>query len=69
MTEKKCSVPLHVLYDAPYELVLSDSVYAKVVANNYYGTGPASAPGNGATIVMVPHPPVQLTNDGSITNS
>ena len=65
----KCNVPLEVLYDEPYNLELGDSVYAKVLSGNFYGEGPISASGNGATIVLVPHPPVLLVNDAAKTNA
>lgn len=69
VAEAQCTVPLEVLYAEPYNLVLGDSVYAKVLAGNFYGEGPISASGNGATIVLVPHPPVQLVNDAAKTNA
>lgn len=69
VTNTECTVPLEVLYAEPYNMVLGDSIYAKVLASNYYGEGPVSAPGNGATIVLVPHPPTSLRNDGAITDA
>lgn len=69
VTNTLCTLPVEVLYEEPYNLVLGDSIYAKVLASNYYGEGPVSAPGNGATIVLVPHPPTSLTNDGAITDA
>jgi hypothetical protein len=65
----ECVVPLDVLTQAPYNLVLGDSIYAKVMPINFYGDGQISTGGNGATVVLVPSAPVQLTNDGSITNA
>ena len=52
----------------PHSLSLGDSVYAKVLAINYYGEGLMSNSGNGATCVLVPTKPIFLTNDGAITS-
>jgi hypothetical protein len=65
----ECVVPLDVITQEPYNLVLGDSIYAKAIPANVYGEGQMSTGGNGATIVLVPSAPVQLTNDGSITNA
>lgn len=51
------------LINEPYSLSLGDSVYAKIIAVNYYGQGIFSSAGNGATCVLVPSAPLQLAND------
>lgn len=68
VTNRACTVPLAVLTSAPYSLALGDSVYAQIVAVNFYGDGGISASGNGATCVLVPSPPTALLNNGAITN-
>ena len=57
------------LTSAPYSLILGDSVYAKVVAYNIYGDSVSSDAGNGATIVLVPNPPVSLADNTTVTNA
>jgi hypothetical protein len=52
---------------SPHTLSLGDSVFAKVVAINFYGEGIMSNAGNGATCVLVPTKPIYLTNDGAVT--
>ena len=66
---KSCSVPLATLTNAPYSLAFGDSVFAKVVAINYYGESIESEEGNGAIIKLVPDAPVDLVNDVSITTA
>jgi hypothetical protein len=51
-------MPLLTLIESPYELSLGDSVYAKIIAINYYGQGIFSSAGNGATCVLVPSAPL-----------
>ena len=53
--------------EPPYLLVKGSSVYAKVIATNYYGDSEFSVSGNGAVILLVPDAPVNLTNDPTIT--
>lgn len=59
---------LSVLTSAPYNLALGDSVFAQILAINFYGEGGISVAGNGATCVLVPSPPTALMNNGAITN-
>jgi hypothetical protein len=54
---------LSVLTSVPYMLTLGDSVFAKIVAINYYGMSAESDAGNGATVLYVPSAPVNLAND------
>jgi hypothetical protein len=51
-------MPLLTLINAPYALSLGDSVYAKIIAINFYGQGIFSSAGNGATCVLVPSAPL-----------
>jgi hypothetical protein len=57
-----------VLTSAPYSLELGDSVFAQIIAVNFYGEGGVSVAGNGATCVLVPSPPTALMNNGAVTN-
>ena len=60
LNQQSCYVPLATLVSSPYNLQLLDSVYAKVTAQNYYGTTALSLSGNGALIFLVPDPPENL---------
>jgi hypothetical protein len=62
-------IPLLTLQADPYNLVQGDSVEAIVTATNLYLEGPASLPGSGAIIVLVPNPPVGLADDKLVTNA
>lgn len=57
------------LRSAPYSLVFGDSVFARVVAINYYGESLASDSGNGATILLVPDSPIVLSDIPSVTTA
>ena len=61
-------MPILDLVSAPYSLSLGDSVYAKIIAINQYGQGIFSSAGNGATCVLVPSPPLMLTNNVDVTS-
>jgi hypothetical protein len=37
VTDRTCTMPLLTLIEAPYSLSLGDSVYAKIIAVNFYG--------------------------------
>ena len=52
----------------PYNLTKGNSVFASISAANYYGTSPKSNNGNGAIMIIIPDPPILLTNNASITN-
>lgn len=54
---------------APYSLNLGDSVYAKIVAINFYGESIESDAANGATVLLVPSSPVNLQDDVATTNA
>ena len=69
VTDRYCTIPLLTLQDNPYNLVQGDSVVAIVTATNLYLEGPASLPGSGAIIVLVPNPPIGLADDKLVTNA
>jgi hypothetical protein len=54
---------------ASYNLDGGDSVYAKVVAVNFYGESAHSTAGNGAYYTRVPDPPVNVGEDVSLRTS
>lgn len=54
---------------APFNLELGNTIYAKVVAFNYYGDSQSSPEGSGSVIQLVPDAPVNLQNDLSFTSS
>jgi hypothetical protein len=58
-----------VLTSSPYLLTLGDSVFAKVVAINFYGESISSDAGNGGTILSVPSSPVGLANNVAVTTA
>lgn len=65
----ECTVPLSALTASPYDLLLGDSVYAKIVAINFYGESVDSDAGNGATILLVPSAPVNIQDDTGVTSA
>jgi len=54
---------------APYNLVLAESIYVKVVATNFYGDSPQSLAGNGAQMQLVPDAPISLANNKAVTDA
>jgi hypothetical protein len=68
LTNRYCQITLDALRAAPYNLVQGDSVYARIVARNAYGSSDYSAAGNGASLQLVPEPPTSLTNDPTTTS-
>lgn len=65
----ECTVPFAILTASPYNLQLGDSVYAKVIAINFYGESVESDAANGATILLVPSAPVNLREDTVVTSA
>ena len=57
------------LHSSPFTLTLGETVDAKVIAYNKYGSSGVSVVGNGATIIAVPEAPVNLRSDGSVTSA
>jgi hypothetical protein len=54
ISDTLCSISLFTLIEAPYSLVQGESIYAKIVASNFYGDSPISLGGNGAVMQVVP---------------
>jgi hypothetical protein len=50
-------------------LVKGQSVYAEIIATNFYGNSSASTAGNGGVIVLVSDAPLNLANNPSVTNA
>lgn len=63
-----CQLSLSNLIIAPYDLVLNESVWVKIIAENYYGDSPYSEPGNDGLVKLVPDAPINLTNDPLVTS-
>lgn len=65
---KQCSITYSTLVDS-LNYIGGESVYAKVVAVNYYGESNQSSEGNGALFTKEPNQPVSLANDLSVTTA
>lgn len=66
---RTCNVPISVLIEEPFNLPWGSSIYANIYAINIIGISGTSSGGNGAVIVIVPDPPVNLENVASETNA
>jgi hypothetical protein len=66
---KKCSILLATLIVSPYNLVLNEEIWAKVVATNFYGDSVQSVAGNNGLTKLVPDSPVNLVNDAAVTDA
>jgi hypothetical protein len=64
-----CSVPLATIRGAPFSLEFGDSIFAKVVAINYYGESASSDEGNNAIVLLVPDAPTNLQDNVAITSA
>jgi hypothetical protein len=62
ITNRECFVNLSTLITDPYNLVLDEEVWVKVIAYNVYGDSELSVAGNGALTKLVPDAPVNLAN-------
>lgn len=71
MSLATCSVPLTTLTAAPYNLVVGNSIYAKIIALNAIGSSPFSTVSNGAVLAFstVPNKPKLLTRDELLTTT
>lgn len=65
---RTCSVPISVLRSNPFNIAWGGSINAKVSATNVVGTSAYSSNGNGAIILTVTDPPVNLANVVTITS-
>lgn len=66
MQATQCSIPITDLMSTPFDLQWGDSVWAKVVATNDYGTSIESYAGNGALLLTKPDAPINLAEDASL---
>jgi hypothetical protein len=57
------------MYISPFNLILGDHIFAKIVAVNSYGNSLPSVPGDGAAVVLLPDAPINLANNPSLTNA
>jgi hypothetical protein len=65
----QCTIPLSLLTTGPYNLILGDSIFAKLVAINFYGESIESDAQNGAVILLVPSAPLNLADDEANTSA
>jgi hypothetical protein len=65
---RQCTIPITVITGEPYYLPWGSSVYADLQAINFIGYGAISSEGNGAVILIVADPPVNLQNVPSVTD-
>lgn len=63
MAARSCTIPITSLIVAPYSLVISDGVYAKISATNEKGTSAYSSQGNGGMIISAPDAPINLAEN------
>jgi hypothetical protein len=68
LTFRSCSIPINVLRSDPFNIDWGSSIHAKVSATNIVETSGYSADGNGAIILTVTDPPVNLANVVTITS-
>lgn len=66
---RSCNVSIAILTSSPYSLVWGSSVFAQVSATNIKGTSVYSLAGNGAILVTLPSPPLNLRNNAAVTNN
>jgi hypothetical protein len=63
----ECSVPLAILADSPFDMILGDHIYVKVQALNAYGASMESVPGDGAAMMAPPDAPMSFSNNPAAT--
>ena len=64
-----CTIPASVLRISPFDLITSDSVYARVTAINALGESSTSLEGNGATLPIPPTEPDAPTTLAKLSSS
>jgi hypothetical protein len=69
VTNMNCSIPLSTLTAAPFNLVLGQIIYVKIIAYNAYGYSTESTIGGGVVIVRVPDAPINLINVVTVTSA
>lgn len=68
ISNRYCHIQINTLI-ASYNLDGGDSVFAKVIAVNFYGETAHSTEGNGAYYIRVPDVPLNLAEDNSVRTS
>ena len=68
VTDAKCLIPMSTLRASPYNLVLGDSVNAKVKAHNSRGWSAYSLVGTGATVQTEPLAMVTVSRGTATSN-
>lgn len=66
---KECTILLSTLQVDPFLLEFGDSIFAKIVAVNYYGESMESDEGNGAIVLLVPDAPTGLADNVAVTTA
>lgn len=66
VSSTSCQVPIAKLRTAPYNLPWGASIFAKVVATNFYGSSAVSDPVNGAIILTIPDAPKGIIENYSL---
>jgi len=63
VTSRQCVIAVANLVAAPFNLPYGSSIFAKIVATNIKGDSIESNAGNGAIIVTIPDPPINLVEN------
>lgn len=69
MTSTLWNVPSILFHLAPFNLPWASQIFAKIVANNIYGSSNQSLPGSGTIIYAVPDVPTSLTDNRAARTS
>jgi hypothetical protein len=69
LAQTQCSVPLKTFIGEPYNLKHLSSIFARIVAVNFYGDSVLSDAGNGAILFFVPDPPIDLAKNVNFVSS
>lgn len=64
-----CQVPLDTLIVAPYNKILNEEIWVKIIAENFYGDSLESQPGNNGLIKLIPDAPINIFNDAAVTDA
>lgn len=54
---------------APYNKILNEEIWAKIIAENFYGDSFESAPGNQGLVKLIPDAPINIFNDATVTDA
>lgn len=66
---RECTISLLALRSEPFNLVMDESVWVKIISINTYGESYISEPGNNAVIQLVPDAPLNFANVVEITDA